>query len=236
MERRYRTTRSYRFWRASHRDHDEALNDLLQGIWGFRSTAKVEQPTVYRAHYHGIRATVNTCHIKFTSLHDVIFLVRLMREERHQSLNHIKEKIRDSLPFIIVRTDDGEAVEEATSLGVQLWLMIRPTEGLVRAGNLLLREVVAKSFEKLAMPDAGSRTCVRLTEDFNATNLRRKSGIAIQWTSYLDEHLEINRKKRLKVSQYTSSWLRLLYQRPLSSRAPEGDGRDLRATLSNACP
>jgi hypothetical protein len=196
--------RLYRFWRASHRDRDEVPNDLLQGIWGFQSTAKVEQPTVYRAHYHGIRATVNTCHIKFTSLHDVIFLVRLMREERHQSLNHIKEKIRDSLPEGIIQTDDDEAVEEATSLGVQLWLMIRPVEGLIRAGDLLLREVVAKSFEKLAMLDAGPQTCTRLTEDFNATNLRRKSGIAIQWTSYLDEHLEINRKKRLKVFRHAS--------------------------------
>src|SRR5437762_180037 len=98
MQRRYRTTRLYRFWRATHREHGEALNDLLHGIWGFQSIAKVEQPTVYRTHYHGIRATVNTYHVKFTSLHDVIFLVRLMREERHQSLNHIKEKIRDSLP------------------------------------------------------------------------------------------------------------------------------------------
>jgi hypothetical protein len=127
-----------------------------------------------------------------------------MREERHQSLNHIKQKIRDSLPKGIVRTDDDEAVEEATSVGVQLWLMIRPAEGLVRAGNLLLREVVAKSFEKLATQDAGPPTCARLTEDFNATNLRRKSGIAIQWTSYLDEHLEINRKKRLKVFRHAS--------------------------------
>jgi hypothetical protein len=204
MERRYRTMRLYRFWRASHRDRDEVLNDLLQGIWGFQLTAKVEQPTVYRAHYHGIRATVNTCHIKFTSLHDVVFLVRLMREERHQSLNDIKEKIRVSLPKGIVQTDYDEAVEEATSLGVQLWLMIRPAEGLIRAGDLLLREMVAKSFEKLATLDAGPQTCARLTEDFNATNLCRKSGIAIQWTSYLDEHLEINRKKRLKVFRHAS--------------------------------
>lgn len=217
MERRYRTMRLYRFWRASHPDRDEVLNDLLQGIWGFRSTAKVEQPTVYRAHYHGIRATVNTCHIKFASLHDVIFLVRLIREERHQSLNHIKEKIRDSLPKGIVQTDDDEAVEEAASLGVQLWLMVRPAEGLIRAGNLRLRDMVAKSFEKLAMLDASPWACARLTEDFNATNLRRKSGITIQWTSYLDEHLEISRKKRLKIFRHAS--LLRHYRDPAS---PEG--------------
>jgi hypothetical protein len=193
--------------RLAERDKEQALEEILSGVWGLRLGAEpinVSNPSPYIDHYRQIRAIVNSSQLRFTTRGEIIELLALIKTHHAQPLRVIKHELKTSQPKWMVQRNDEATATKAVDIALRLWLMIEPQGGLkILHDNLSIREIVSQSFEKSHVP-TGATLIEELSPDFSARNLFRKGGIKILWTSCLCHHLLMDGKSKLRVFHYAS--------------------------------
>lgn len=193
--------------RLAEREQEQALEEILSGVWSLRLGAEpinVSNPSPYIDHYRQIRAIVNSSQLRFTTRGQIIELLALIKTHHAQPLRVIKNELKASRPKWLVQQDDEATATKAVDVALRLWLMIEPRGGLkILHDNLSIREIVSQSFEKSHVP-TGATSIEELSSDFSARNLFRKGGIKILWTSCLCHHLLMDGKSTLKVFHYAS--------------------------------
>jgi hypothetical protein len=193
--------------RLAEKEKEQAIEEILFGVWHMRlgvEAADISCPRPYLEHYRQVRAIVNSSQLRFTTRAEIIELVAFVKNHHARPLRIIKDKLKASQPKWMVHQDDDPTADKAVNIALRLWLMIEP-RGVPNLldDNLSIQEIVAQSFKKSQIPTA-ARSIEELSPDFSATNLLRKGGIDILWTSCLCDHLLMEGKHQLKVFHYAS--------------------------------
>jgi hypothetical protein len=188
-------------------EQEQAVEEILLGVWNLKLGAEpvdVSRPSPYLEHYRQVRAIINSSQLRFRTRGDIIELVSLVKTHHVRSLRTIKDEIKASRPRWMVQQNDDATATKAVDVALRLSLMIESQAVLKLADDTLsIREVVAQSFKKPLVPTA-AKSIEELSSDFSATNLLRKGGINILWTSSLCDHLLMDGKRQLKVFHYAS--------------------------------
>jgi hypothetical protein len=103
-----------------------------------------------------------------------------------------------------------ESLNQAISVALRLWLVLNIREGRTAPGTkpikwndeISLQDLVAKQFPspRLLKELSEQRFDFVLPSNFTVVNLRRFSGIKVDWTYSLNEHLDLDRDhRRLKI-------------------------------------
>lgn len=188
---------------VAEREREEALREILAGIWNLRLGVDVSQPTAYLEPYRQARTfgSTNSSHLRNATRKELIELLNVMKSHHSRPIHEIKAELRRSSLAAIAPNNDDAVITKAIEIGIKLWLMIRPPK--VMDDNLTIKEIVAQSFEKQRVP-AAAASIEDLSSDFCARNLLRKGGIDVLWTSCLSDHLLMDGKHQLKVFHYAS--------------------------------
>lgn len=193
--------------RLAQEEQELAVEEILLGVWNLKLGAEpvdVSRPHPYLEHYRQIRAIINSSQLRFRTRGEIIELVSLIKTHHGRPLRTIKDKIKASRPRWMVQQNDDATATKAVDVALRLWLMIESKPVLKLADDTLsIREVVAQSFEKSSVPTM-AKSIEELSSDFSATNLLRKGGISILWTSSLCDHLLMDGKSQLKVFHYAT--------------------------------
>jgi hypothetical protein len=184
------------------REREEALREILAGIWNLNLGVDVSRPTAYLERYKQVRmfGNANSSHLRSATRREIIELLAVVKKHHAQPLRLVKDELSAS-PAAIAQHNDNATITKAIEIGIRLWLMVEPPR--ITDDKLTIKEIVAQSFEKPRVP-AAARSIEELSSDFSARNLLRKGGIDIVWTSSLCDHLLMDGKHQLKVFHYAS--------------------------------
>jgi hypothetical protein len=188
---------------VSDREREEALREILNGVWNLKLGLDVSRPTAYLEHYKQARTFGNakSSHLRSASRKETIDLLDVIKRYHTEPIRVVKNELRSSSPAAIAQHDDDITITKAIEIGIRLWLMVEPPS--ITDDTLTIKDIVAKTFKEPRVP-AAAKSIEELSYDFSARSLLRKGGIDIVWTSCLCDHLLMDGKRQLKVFHYAS--------------------------------
>jgi hypothetical protein len=178
-----RTAGLQKSWIAtvSDREREEALREILNGVWNLKLGLDVSRPTAYLEHYKQARTfgNIKSSYLRSANRKETIDLLNVIKRYYTEPIRVVKNKLRSSSLAAIAQHDDNITITKAIEIGIRLWLMVEPPN--ITNDTLTIKDIVAKTFKKPRVP-AAAKSIKELSYDFSARSLLRKGGINIVWT------------------------------------------------------
>lgn len=127
-----------------------------------------------------------------------LFIVAILRQEKSSKRPHIRNSIRQKFYNV-----DEQAINRSIDFALRTWFTINVREACFSLqtprtptiqwdDNSTLLEFVERIF-----PRPTTSSAVQFDHTFTAANINRLSGIDIEWTPCLADHLRFDKRKRL---------------------------------------
>jgi hypothetical protein len=128
----------------------------------------------------------------------ILLIVRILAHETEARRSHVRSLIRQSL-----QDGDDEAINRSIDFALRVWLTINVREDRLSTPRTptiqwdetsTLVEFITRIFPR---PNPVVAISVQLDHSFTAANMSRLSGIDIEWTPCLADHLRLDKRRRL---------------------------------------
>ena len=183
----------------------QTISALLYGVWGMELGSAVCRQTAkaYLAHCENLLVLVNDGQIRFNDVSHVVELVRTVKSLQQRPIQCLVDRLKAAPQPWILGTNGDDNARKTLEFAIRLWLMVKPERSQLSIASLTLTNIVSKSFDRSVGPIVSPKD-VTLSIDFSARNLIRKGGLRITWTSFLNEHLLLDREDTVRVFHHAA--------------------------------